>query len=346
MFDFDLQIFADEEAENVAGTAVTEEAPAEEQEPIPDELEGLSEETAREVMEQAEQLAEKEQGNEPAPTGEDEDMPKGQNIPYPRWKQKVDEANALKAKVEEYEKRLAAMQNTSAPASAPTTPPAQQAPTMPNLQFTPEITAEINKYVQAEAMRMTGMSQEDVDSIEYMEDGDPRVTQYNTAKRLAETAVYNRIQQAQIQQAAQSAEFLRLHQASINSYNEFYKKETAEPDWEQITKYIVNDYVPKLAPADQAAVASAYNRIERNTASPQDIMLVKTIYSQGKAQFRSGRKSPRAKKVQAAQSFPRSQQVSGTGDTDSMSAESIQRMLETTPWNEIPKDLQKKFLGM
>ena len=126
MFIFDLQRFAEEEAAEDTQTTEVEETPAEEpaaeeepKEAIPDELAGVSEDVAREVMAQAQ----KEEPHEEEEAQEQEDVTDAQTvvnqtadepplkqpnqkIPYARFKQQVDKTNELEAMLKQYQQRF------------------------------------------------------------------------------------------------------------------------------------------------------------------------------------------------------------------------------------------------
>lgn len=137
MFEFDLQRFDEEAAEpNSEPETLTEE-----QEPIPEELSGLPEDLARETMaEWAQSQAELEPQSEPEPPK----PPTEESVPYARFKEKVDEANQLKAQLAEYQRQLQQQQ-----------PPQPQQPQTPQLKITPENSAKISEAITAEAMALT-----------------------------------------------------------------------------------------------------------------------------------------------------------------------------------------------
>ena len=142
MFEFDLQLF-DEKSEEPQSAPETETS-EESAEPLPEELSGLPEEYAREVLAEHERhQTEPEVEEESQPALAEEHKPQTPStVPYDRFKEKVDEANRLKAQLAEYQKRQQPQQ--------------QQQYQPPQFRITPEISAKITQAIDAEAMTMTG----------------------------------------------------------------------------------------------------------------------------------------------------------------------------------------------
>lgn len=373
MFEFDLQMFADEEAEQSVETSaeventdveageVETQEPEEEKEPIPEELDGLPEEAAREVMAEAAKLDEDKAEPESEPQEiDDSQITKTQQIPYKRFKEKVDESNALKAELEAYKKQYGALNNQQPVQQEPQNfgQPAMMQPVMannqprqvPQLNLTPDVMKQIEELKKQEALRMSGLSQEDLDGMEYMEEDDPRKTQYQFALKMAENTVMSRIQQAQMEQMRQAEATLRAHDASVQEYNQFAKREMAEPDFQNVMKFAAEEYFFKRSPVEQQTLSEAYYRIERNVASPADVMLIKNYFTEAKNAYHSGNSATKSKnpmsKVKQAGTFPRSQQVQGSSDNDTgVSVATLEKMLETKTWDEIDPKWQKVLMG-
>ena len=368
MFDyvFDLQMFAEDEASVEAVDTEADGVEAgeqeEEKEPIPEELDGLPEDAAREVMAEAAKMEEREPEDNAATEvskAEEEGIVENQAIPYPRFKQKVDESNALKAELESYKAKYGELNaQPTQQAHKPQAQPYQMqqvqyqtAPQeMPPLNLTPEVVKQIDQLKKQEAIRMTGLSKEDLDSLEYMEDDDPRKQQYQFALKMAESNIVSRIQQARVEQARQAEVFMQAHNASVADYNDFAQKEMAAPDFQQVMKFATEVYFEKKSPIEQQAIANAYYRVERNTASPAEVLLIKNYFTEAKNAFHgqnkaSNKNNPMTKAKQAA-SFPRSQQVEGSSDNGTgVSVATLEKMLAEKPWDEIPEKYQRMLMG-
>lgn len=374
MFEFDLQMFADEEAEqSVDNAAEVEETGAEgaepegqeteeaEKEPIPEELEGLPEDAAREVMAEAAKLNEgKAEPDESEPQEvDDSQITKNQQIPYPRFKQKVDESNALKAELEAYKKQFGALpsQQAAEPQQATQPQPTMMKPVevnnqpmqVPQLNLTPDVMRQIDELKKQEALRMSGLTQEDLEGMEYMEENDPRRAQYQFALKMADSTIMNRIQQAQMEQARQAEAVLQAHNASVQDYNDFAQREMQAPDFQNVMKFAAEDFFFKQSPANQQVLSDAYQRVERNVASPAEILLIKSYFTEAKNAYRGQTKATNnnpMKKVKQAGTFPRSQQVQGASDNDTgVSVATLEKMLREKTWDEIDPKYQKMLMG-
>ena len=333
MFEFDLQRFTDD-AEQTNTEEVSQETQTEEQSPIPEELGGLPEEYAREVLTEYEQSQEQ-PAEEPQPEPSEEPKPQTpSNIPYRRFKEKVDEVNSLKAQLAEYQRRQQAPQPQQQ--QAPVQQPIQQPIQQPQFRLTPEISAKINQAIVAEAMALTGMSKDDVASLEYADDDDPRIAQWQQGKSIAQARVYTAIQQAQANQQRQVQQFYANRMASANAYNAFAATAFAEPDFQNIKQFATNDFFNQLTPFEKQTIAQSYLNVERQVASPAEIMNVMRFFESAKAAYRTRNAKPsttnqrRQQVQQQAAKLPRADQLNGTATVSDgqLSTADVERMIQ------------------
>lgn len=359
-----------EDVEVKVGDTVPEEEPKPE---IPEELAGLPEEIAREAMEKAAEAEPKEteedETDEQSETSVDEsasaekkqdDVLPNQSIPYVRFKQQLDENHKLKEQLKQLQQQ--ANNNNQAPmqqpAMAPGNQPLQQTPMQQPAQQAPVITADVTKQIEQaikmEAMRMTGMSEETIDSMEFMDENDPRLQTWNTAKNMARASIYSKIQKERERQIEVNRRIIAEHNQNVLEYNKFAQEQMAEPDFENIVAYAKKDYFDKLKPHVQNVIASAYARIERNAGSPQDTVLIEDFFTKAKNEYRSlnggGNNSKTnekkvTQKVKQGQAFPRSGEINGSGNDGNVTVDTLARILETTPFEQIPEEYQRKLLG-
>ena len=338
--EFDLQRFADS-GEQAASAELSSEitpVPQEEQpqEEIPEELGGLPEEYAREVMEQS----------KPAPVEEQPPAPQ----PAPEEKVSREDYQAVINEREQLKAQLAAYQIQQAQAQQQAQQPRPQAQQYQQSQrrLTPEDATKIKQAIAAEAMAITGMTADDVASLEYADDDDPRLDQWAQAKSIAQDRVYTAIRQYQSNRQAQAQQFLANHQAAVQEFNTFAQKAFAEPDCKDIQHFATNEFFEQLSPFEQKTLASAYIQVERQLASPSEIMCVKRYYEQARAAYRTrgAKKQPAPKPNQPAAQLPRADQLRGTTTTGdgSLSATDIEKMLEGDFTKLDPKQ-QRMMLG-
>lgn len=358
---FDLQRFA-------ADAEQAENAQAETAEAIPAELAGVSEDIAREAMQAAKAQAEPAAPGEsaelaaPAESAEDgnavgvaeadsenKQYAPPQKIPYVRFKQELDKKKELEAQVKALSAQMEALK---AQPQQPAPPPMQQAPQMQQPRITPEATRQLNAIVRQQALQLTGFSKEDVDALSYMDDDDPRREQWKTALDVARTQVIDGVYKMQQQRAAYAKHFMQVHNAAVADYNAFAAKEMSEPDYPQVLQYAINEYFTNgISNAEQPAIAAAYQRIERNLASPGDIALVKRYFSDAKAAWKAANEAAASnaqpmKKAAQAQQFPRAGKVQGAADTGgNISAATLDKMLAEKNWEDIPDKYKRMLLS-
>lgn len=386
-FVFDLQLFAedDERVADNADEVVAEEKTGsdtgseEENFEVPDELAGIPEDIAREIV------AEHEQNRQDAEEGEngddgssystaedgsdnnhndDELIPK-EPIPYVRFKQQVDKTRELEELVKNLQQRLEGTEQTAA------NPPVQQ----PNMQvvnvaqpqgqqaggstqqeaplLNDDIAAKIQQAIDSEAMKLSGVTAEEIAGFKYLDDDDKRKQTWETARRMAQNSIMQKIASARQQQMEQSRRVIAEHNQAVLDYNSFAQKEFKDPEYKNIMQYATNEYFEKeTGQTEQGVIAAAYSRIEHNTASPQDIALIKRYYTDAKNSYmaRYGKSNSNKKnvldKVKQGKAFPRSATIDGAGtDTGGVTIETLSKMLEDKPFDEIPKEYQEMLLG-
>lgn len=73
----------------------------------------------------------------------------------------------------------------------------------------------------------------------------------------------------------------------IRKYNRFAQKEMAMEDFQKVREYATNDYFEKQTKADQAAITSAYARIEQGTAGKYDMLIVMEYWKDCKREYQA-----------------------------------------------------------
>mgnify|MGYP000414487407 CR=1 FL=1 len=326
MVELDLQRFTDEE--NVSEP----ESSKEEQEPIPEELDGLGEEYAREVMAEYAQNQPQEELQEQAQPAEEKPKVE-ETVPYARFKEKVDEANQLKAQLAEYQRQRAQAQ------------PRQQVPQSPQFKITPEDSAKINAAIKAEAMALTGFSDDDIASLQYADTDDPRIAQWDQGKNLAQYRVFTALRQAREEQARQEQEIHNDNAAALSYYNDFVTKVSAEPDFKSVQEFAAKDYFEQLHPFEKKLIGRSYLHIEQNSASPGEVMLVKNYFERATAAYRS-RNAKKKPTTNRTVQMPRVDQLSGTATTSDgqLSTSEIEKLL-AGDFTQLDKKTQRQLLG-
>lgn len=281
----------------------------------------------------------------------------GVKVPYEKLREQADKASDLEKQLAAYKQRFGDLNQSPPPSNFDYQPhnPEFNQPSIPpqQPQQAPHLTAEqaklIDDAIREGAMQISGLSQEDIDSIDYMEDTDPRKSRWRYANKLAENAVFNNIIASQIaqQQALQRADYLKSQATS--DFDSYTNQQIADKNFNDIQSFATGEFFNAQSDLEKQILADAYGRLKYNQASPTDMALIKGFFTRARAVYETKnkpqpvKKSPAAKKPQ----FPRTNQTSGvTGSGGGISASSLEHMLHTKSWNEIPPEYQKMLLGI
>ena len=325
--EFDLQRFVED------GETTTEpETQGEDLEPIPEELGGIPDHIARETMAEWEQSQEE---NKPEPVTE----PALHTEPQPVSREEYEQ---LKAQLAEFKKQ----QQPQVQQQPQQLPQPQYQP--PQFKITPENSVKLAEAIKAEALALTGFSQDDVDSLDYADDDDPRLAQWNQAKSIATNRVYTALRQMLDEQARTRQQFLIDHAEANQSYGELVKKAVANADHDKIQAFATGELFNRLEPIDRRALAGAYLRVDRQTASPAELLAVKLYYKLAQYEYRNANRqkpTPAQQRTQKANRLPRADMLRGNSGTGEVSAATLEHMLDTMPFDKIPEAYQNKLLG-
>lgn len=326
---FDLQRFDDEQTVSDAPQSAPE-PKAEEPAPIPEELEGIPEDIARDAMSEWEATqAKTEAEQQPAPVTYSQDD----------YQAKVNEVEQLKAQLAQYQRQQPQAQQPQI--QQPQPPPTFEPPP---IKITPEISAKINEAIKEEAKAMASFTDDDVASLDYADDDDPRLSQWAQAKSLAQDKVIKAINATRAWQQQRAQQIYNEQTTAINNYNEFAQKEMAEPDYQAVMTFATNDFFQAMPPNEQQILANSYLHVERNLASPAEFLVVKNYYERAKAAYR-GRNAKQSPPKNQKVTMPRIDQVGGAAGTGEITVGELEKMLETTDFDKIPEPYQKRLLG-
>lgn len=323
MFNFDLQLFDEE----VNETSAVEENSAEnttESAELPEDFEGL-EEYKEEILQEVAEMK-----NE-----ETEETTPVQKIPYERFKQKVDEVNALKAQIDELkksaEKPPPKENNSPPPSESRQISQPQPPPPIPQLQVTPELMNAMQAATNNLALQMSGLTEQQVKELEYAEEDDADLIRWRYAQQLAANEVQTQVRNIRQAQQIKAQQFMTEHNAAIESYNAYAAREMQEKNFEEVKNFATGEYFDALPPNVQRIIAESYVRIERQTASPAEIILVQNYFAQAKAAFYS-RKSQAKPKKNNALNLPKADLIQGANSniSQNLSARDIEKLLDET----------------
>lgn len=370
-FYFSLQLFAEDEVEPDTGSEQEQSQGEGQEEKIPDELAGVDEATAREIMKEM-QPDEQEPPAEESKDGEEEqgqsadadsdnkeadpilDEP-NKAIPYKRFKEVNDKAKAKDQEIEQLKQQLASLKSGQLPTQQPTQPQVQQPVQQPVVpQINAELAVQIDALAFQEALKMTGLTKEEVDVLEYADASDPKAQAWNAslsfAKNRAWSAADAELKNIQLRQQQQ----IQTVQASNQEYMKFEQQQMQVEDFPKIREYAVGEFYNSLSPIDQQAVSSAWGRVEAKQCSPQDVYLIKQYFEKATTEYRT--KNPlqvkpdklknTTEKLKQMEKHPKVSQIEGSpSSANGLTVDKLEQMVNEQDWNDIPENIQKLLLN-
>lgn len=335
---FDLQFFDEEIAENSVETQTEEKSAETQQAELPEGFEGL-EEYKDEILQE---IAQNEQAQEkPAEISESQEE-------TPQYKTADEEIAALKARIDEPQKQGA--KETPKPQekiSTPQTPKIQQQTPPPQMQVTSEFVKAFNQATDAVAMKMTGMTAQDVKDLEFAEEGDEALARWKFAKQQAAYQVRADIQAAQMRMQQEQA----FNAEVVKNYDDFIAKEKSDADFENIVVYAAGKLFTSLPQSTQQTLANAFAKVEHRQATPSEYLNVQNYFSQAKSLYKneknkSQKNNQSARK--AASNLPKADQISGAnvGNYGGYSVQDLEKIIDsTTDFDKLDPKIRKMFEG-
>ena len=312
---FDIQRFAEEKA-------------------IPAELAGISEDVARNIMVQANE-AEKPATDSPVDANDLNDV----KVSYSRFKETLDQKNDIERQLAAYREKFGDL-NAQPQANYPPQDyrQAQQSPPAPPVQnLTEDLIKNFEDAISYGAKQLSGFSDEQVEELDYLDDDDPRIKQWNFAKRIAESAVYNNYLSAQFAQQQEMQRQALMQNQTASAFNDYTTRQQAAENFNAVRQFATTDFYNSLNDIDKWTVSNAQNNIMNNTASPSDFKVIRDFFSRAKAEYDS-KKMPAPFKNNAPQ-FPRTDKVNGvSGGGGGINNASLAEMIRTVPWSQIPQE--------
>ncbi len=313
---------------------------------IPEDLEGIPEDIAREIMQKS---AANETENAPAP--EPEKPADNVTIPYARFKEVTDQKNETEKLLAAYRERYGDLNSQPQQNFSQSQQPAQ--PQFQPSSIDENFTKQIDDAIKQTAMQMSGLSNEDVEGLDYLDDDDPKISRWNHAKRLSETLVYNEIANRQILQQQQMQLEEMLRNQTISDYRNYVAQQQAADNFSAVQKFAENEFFNAQPELDRQVITASYARISNNIASPADLMVIRDFFSRAKIAYENGqnqqpqRTQQTKPKKPAPNNFPRTNQINGmTGSGGGVSQAALADMLQNKKWNQIPPNYQKMLLGL
>ena len=351
---------------------------------IPAELEGVSPEIAREILaeaksqppapevtEQKPEQVEQEPDTEATSADADsdnkqypaDDAGKEQHIPYQRFKQVNDRAKASEAEVARLKAEMEALRAQAQTQTQPSTPvdvpnAPQQAIAAPNTNVMPkELVRQVRETAFASTLESPGMSVDEYKELEYSDDPMARID-FQTAYNLELNRIMLQANQVVAQQKQEQVKAQTLQQQINQDYDKFAETMKSSPEFDQVWEYVTSTKFNELGEYEKVALNAAYERAQSGKGSAQDVALVKNYFSAASAEYKgkSGRNKSEAvirvpdkvnqteAKLSKLQAHPRVEQVNGSAGGTDLTMADIERMLQTTDWDDVDPAIQKMLL--
>ena len=304
---------------------------------------------------------------------DDEELPEGTNIPYPRFKsvnekRKAEEAGrkAAEAKVKELEAQLAALKGTAAtapPAPAANVPfkqpqaqatqqqpaPAQQQPGGDG-EFTPQQIERIAQMAIARAKAKLNLSDDDVANLDYADKPETKVA-YNNIVAEEMRNIRSEVQQYLAREAAFNKQISETAQEFEALNNKLGAYEDAQERWD----FIGFKHFDTLPQRRQQVLKEAFARLQNRHGTYQDMDMINDyfesankLYEQKRAEA-AGTASAFARtqqKINSVKNLPKAPSVNGgTGADKVLTVSRLQELLATPGgWDKLTEQEQKMVL--
>lgn len=318
---------------------------------------GVTEETKREVL-KANGLNPddylKEQVQEPEGKPPDTQPPRANDTPpnYEElYKQAQAEIESLKRNQTNTQTPTAAQQNINKQYNFQ---PAQ----VESLKITPEIMDAVNPLIMDKALQMSGLKKEDLDGLEYTEDGERKQQTFNNAMALARSQVMNDLNNRYIQMKQEQQQRLFERQESIKGIQDLVKQIESVPNHETVSQYITTNYISTLPVMEQTAIRQAYIRADRGESTYADNMILRSFWDNGLSAYNQSINNPAQNQsnnrraaainenMNRRNQMPRVNQVqsAGTGNPSAWTVDRLAKALQTEEgFNSIPEAIKNSI---
>ena len=284
-----------------------------------------------------------------------------QTIPYKRFKEvnekskaKDDEIIALRQELLAAKQQSSNVSNQVYPGNQAVNHENHAELNNVNPLLNPAVIQEVNNLAVEEALKISGLTKEQLEEIEYGDPNDVRISTYKTAVDLARQNIFSQLNsEIQTRRAMEQRE-LQLRQHSIADYSSFEQEQMKAQDFESIRSHAVNEYFSKLNPVEQQAIADAYQRVQSKSCVPQDVFVVKKYFSEAAQDFRKNQNNVntnqnniqvKQEKLKQMERHPKVDLVTGSNSNGGISVSDLERTLQNTDWDDIPEATKNLLLG-
>lgn len=330
---FDIQKFAEDETTNY-GDVLDGASDEENLPPIPDELEGIPENIARDIMAKATEKTEP-SANEPAPApapAQTSEQPAETSVPYQRFKDVIDQKGELEKQIAAYRERYG---DISAPQAQPSQP-----------QFNEQVISQIEDAITKRAMAISGMSKEDVENLDYIDESDPRISLWNHAKEFSNAAIYGEMVANHVAQQQELQRMQALQNQAVSAYNDYFAQKQATNNFDAIRQFATGEFFDAQSPVDKEIITDSFVRLNQNRTIPADLVILRDFFARAENAYMAKQGQLPTPKPAPQVNFPRTNMLQGSASGGNVTQAQLAEMLRTKKWSEIPPQLQKMLLGV
>lgn len=230
-----------------------------------------------------------------------------------------------------------------------------------NIKLTPEMSNAIEDMAFNRALQISGMTKEEVDGLEYAEDGDTNKARFENAKSIAKNSVLTDLNNRYVQMEQQRQRQLYEQQQSVADIQSFVKEIQSVDNYQTIADYVTKDYINTLPQLQQNVIRQAYLKANNGTSTIQDNMILRNFWNNGlsayqKANNTSNQAQPSNSKTKADKinnnmtqrnKFPRVGQVSnssGSAKNEIWTIDRCSQLLNSGQFEKIPESIRQQLM--
>ena len=230
-----------------------------------------------------------------------------------------------------------------------------------NIKLTPEMSNAIEDMAFNRALQISGMTKEEVEGLEYAEDGDANKVRFENAKAIARNSVLTDLNNRYVQMEQQRQRQIYEQQQSAADIQNFVKEIQSVENYQAVTDYVTKDYINTLPSMQQDVIRQAYLKADRGVSTIQDNMILRSFWNNGlsayqKANNVSNQAQPSNNKAKADKinnnmtqrnKFPRVGQVrnsSGSAKNEIWTIDRCSQLVNSGQLDKIPANIKEQLM--
>lgn len=307
---------------------------------IPEEFAGLSPEIAKEFT-----LKWKKQQDNIA----DDSSKETENQPINKEQSLQEKVKSLEAEVQQIQASQQQPLKTNTPEIKPFKPLQLNDLPLDSIKL-------LNKRAKEMALKAVGITEDQLDDLEYEDDGEQKKADYKLALSVAQNKLLTGVNSTLEANYNQQQAFIKKHNENMAAFKAYEDKQKKDANFAKIQEFAINDFFLKQRPEDQIVIKEAYARMEQNVGSPADRYTVEQYFEAAKRAYAEQNPTAKSKnskqnkvldKYKQAAKLPRTDKLMGAGGKDTeTSIETAIRLLNEKSWEQIPKKYQNILLGV